>query len=127
MISRALAAGGALLIAAPAGARVQNSAQGQVGYVSVGEPEGRRSKLDLGAKLESLWFRESPSDQSVVFWFAQKRTHPLEGPEKAGKIAKRIMLKHLLLGRFHPVTSHECLRCGWLNCAFQVQMKLGFG
>lgn len=54
------------LVAVPraAHARVQNSAQGQLGVVGAGS-DGElwsKTRLDFGLKLESIWFREGPRD-----------------------------------------------------------------
>lgn len=65
MISRALAALAVLLFAAPAAARVQNSAQAQVGVVNFAGEDERHTKLDLGLKFESMWFRESSQDFGI--------------------------------------------------------------
>lgn len=61
----------ALLACAGAGreahARVQNSAQTQIGVVGVGR-EGRAwdaTRLNLGARVESIWGREGPRDFGV--------------------------------------------------------------
>jgi hypothetical protein len=52
-------------VAAPAFAKVQNSAQTQLGVANVGSPDGRSTKMDLGLRFESVWFRESPRDFGI--------------------------------------------------------------
>lgn len=52
-----------LLTPALASAKVQNSASGQIGVVGVsGERFWDRTRMNLGLRFESLWFREGPKD-----------------------------------------------------------------
>lgn len=64
----ALAIAAALLLAPSlAHARAQNSVQGQLGVVGAGA-DGEawsRTRMNLGLKLESLWFREGPKDFGI--------------------------------------------------------------
>src|SRR5215470_18048247 len=70
---------------------------------------------------------EIAGDESVVLRLTQKRGEPLEGFKEAWKVAEGITLKHLLPGRFHAVTGHQCERCGRLDRTFQMQMKFSLG
>ena len=63
----ALAIAAALvLIPASASARVQNSVSGQFGVVGVGgEKVWEKTRVNLGLRFESLWFREGPKDFGI--------------------------------------------------------------
>lgn len=52
-----------LLIPAVAHGKVQNSASGQLGVVGVGgERAWEKTRVNLGLRFESVWFREGPRD-----------------------------------------------------------------
>ena len=60
------AAAATLLLPRAANARVQNSASGQFGVVAVGaEKPWDRTRLNLGVRFESIWFRESPKQFGI--------------------------------------------------------------
>lgn len=60
-VAALVAAAGISLVPCVAGARVQNSASGQIGVVGVGGDRlWDRTRLNLGVRFESVWFRESP-------------------------------------------------------------------
>ncbi len=64
----ALAIASAFVLApSVAHARVQNSAQGQLGVVGAGSDGAfwSRTRADFGLKFESLWFREGPKDFGI--------------------------------------------------------------
>ena len=69
---------------------------------------------------------EIAPNEGVVLRLTQKRGHPFEGFEKTGEIVKGVPLEDFLLGCLDAVTSHERAHRGWLDGAFQVQMKLSF-
>src|SRR5579864_1587892 len=71
--------------------------------------------------------RKILGDERVVRGLLQKRSQPLEGFEKPRKVAEGVTLAHFLLGRFYAVTSHQCACRGWLDGAFQMQMKFSLG
>lgn len=70
-------------------ARPQWSAQGQLGVVGVGESDGawRRTKLDLGLKVEDLWLRESPNDFGIGPYVEMRTAAFRYGEYGAGVVA----------------------------------------
>ena len=70
----AIAVGLSALVPARAQAKVQNSASGQVGVVGVSGPDfWDRTRLNLGLRFESVWFREH-AKQFGIGPFLEART-----------------------------------------------------
>ncbi len=57
---------GCVLLPSAASAKVQNSASGQLGIVGVsGERTWAKTRVNMGLRFESLWFREGPRDFGI--------------------------------------------------------------